>query len=430
MTNQSLYERRKNAMGPAYEHFYEKPLHLVKGEGVWLWDVDGDKYLDCYNNVASVGHCHPHVVEALHRQASTLNTHTRYLHENVVSFAERLTSKLPDKLSVCMVTCTGTEANDLAIQMARIATGNNGCMINKYAYHGNSTLVRALSPSDRPEGEEAPDWLTEVEPPNVYRGPHVSGEANLGEKYAGYVADGISELKAQNNPLAAFMVDTIFDANGALIAPNDYLKRSLDLVHNAGGLMIADEVQAGYCRTGTNWWGFQNYDVVPDIVTMGKPMGDGHPLAAVITTPEIAAKFSEHHGYFNTFGGNPVSTAVGLAVLDVIENENLLANVADVGGYLEPKLRELATKYAFIGNIQGTGLFWGLDMVKSQETKEPLSQDQLRQMTSALAKRGVLLGSTGRYENVLKIRPPLIFSRANVDQLIHELDYVFSAFTP
>lgn len=429
MTNKSLYERRQKAMGPAYRHFYQEPLHLVKGLGVWMWDATGKKYLDCYNNVASVGHCHPHVVEALHDQAGTLNTHTRYLHENVVNFSERLTATMPDKLSVCMVTCTGTEANDLAVQMARMVTGQQGCMVNEHAYHGNSTLVRALSTSARYSNDARPSWLSVVEPPNSYRGPYRQGEGDLGLKYAGLVAGGITELESRGHALGAFMVDTIWDSNGALIAPQDYLKRTFEMVHDSGGLVIADEVQAGYCRTGENWWGFEKYDVIPDIVTMGKPMGDGHPLAAVVTTPEIAAKFADHYGYFNTFGGNPVSTAVGLAVLDVIENEKLLANVQEVGQYLAPKLHALADKYEIIGNIQGVGLFWGLDLVSSRETREPLSEHHLRTITSDLAKEGILLGSTGRYENVLKIRPPLIFSRNNVDQLIQGLDTVFSRFT-
>ena len=272
--------------------------------------TSGNKYLDCYNNVASVGHCHPYVVEALCAQAKTLNTHTRYLHDAVIRFSERLTEKLPGDLSVCMVVCTGTEANDLAVQLARAATGRDGCMVTEHAYHGNSTLVRELSTSEHKSGAPRPSWLAAIEPPNTYRGPYREGETDLGEKYADLVADGIETLHQHGQQLAAFLVDPIWDSNGVLIPPQDYLKRASETVHAAGGLVIADEVQSGHCRTGAHWWGFENYGIVPDIVTMGKPMGDGHPLAAVITTPEIASRFAAHADYFNTFGGNPVSSAV------------------------------------------------------------------------------------------------------------------------
>ncbi|MDH3380263.1 MAG: aminotransferase class III-fold pyridoxal phosphate-dependent enzyme [Gammaproteobacteria bacterium] len=425
MTNQQLIERRRKALGPAYSHFYDKPLHLVKGQGVWMWDDQGKRYLDCYNNVASVGHCHPHVVEALCGQARTLNTHTRYLHENVVGFAETLASKMPGELSVCMPVCTGTEANDLAVQIARVATGRHGCIVAEHSYHGNSTLVHDLSTSER-FGDPDPDWLATVEPPDTYRGPFREGENDLGAKYAGLVSKSIQKLEARGHQLAVFMVESAWENQGIMQAPQDYLNHAAAFVRDAGGLVVADEVQSGYCRMGAHWWGFKHYDIIPDIVTLGKPMGNGHPLGAVVTTPAIVEKFAERYEYFNTFGGNPVSAAVGQAVIEVIDNENLLANATEVGAYLEGQLQELADRYDMIGELRGRGLFWGLDLVSDPDTREPISKEELRRITTDAAKQGTLVATMGRYGNVMKIRPPLVFSRDNVDHLINALDTVFA----
>ena len=276
MTEQQLLERRKKALGPAYRLFYRQPVHLVRGEGVWLYDANGRKYLDCYNNVASVGHCHPHVVGALSRQAAMLNTHTRYLHENVVHYAERLGASLPGDLSVCMFVCTGTEANDLAFRIARTVTGNDGAIVMENAYHGNSMVVTELSTEEYPAAER-PDYLEAAEPPNPYRGSFRYGEADLGASYAGCVGDAIGRLARRGHKPAMFLCDAIFDSNGALTAPPGYLQSVYGQVRAAGGLCVADEVQSGLCRLGDHMWGFEDSDVVPDIVTMGKPIGDGHP---------------------------------------------------------------------------------------------------------------------------------------------------------
>jgi len=425
MTTDSLIKRRNRAMGPTYELFYQQPVHLVRGKGVWLYDADGREYLDCYNNVASVGHCHPHVVDALSRQASTLNTHTRYLHENVVEYAERLGDTLPGELGVCMFVCTGTEANDLAFRIARTVTGNEGAIVTERAYHGNSLVVTELSTAEYPAAEQ-PDYLEAIEAPNPYRGSYRYAEPGLGEKYAAFADTAISNLANRGKSPAIFMCDNIFSSNGILTPPPGYLQGVYRRVRAAGGLIVADEVQSGLCRLGDHMWGFEDSGVVPDIVTMGKPLGDGHPLAAVVTTPAIAAEFARKFDYFNTFGGNPVSAAVGMAVLDVIERENVLQNVHDVGAYLGQGLKALALQCDRIGDVRGKGLFYGVELVSDQDSREPAT-NPARRVVEDLRKNGVLLSSTGAFNNVLKIRPPLVFSKANADVLLEKLEHALSA---
>jgi 4-aminobutyrate aminotransferase-like enzyme len=403
----------------------------VEGAGVWVTDADGNRLLDCYNNVPSVGHCHPRVVEALHRQASLLNTHTRYLHPGVIELAERLGVSLAGELSTCFFVCSGTEAVDLAVEIARVATGNEGVVVTESSYHGNSSLVSKLSTDSYPASDR-PDWLGVIEPPNTYRGPFresdASATAALGERYAGLLDDEIRHLADRGHRPAALMVDTSWDSNGVLVAPEGYVPQCAEIIRSAGGLVIADEVQAGYCRLGQNFWGHDNYDLVPDIVTIGKPMGAGHPVAAVVTTPAIAATFAERRSYFNTFGGNPVSAAVALAVLDVIEDEALLANSASTGALLGDGLRELADRHEVIGNVAGSGLFWGLDLVSDRTIREPIAYADGRRLATDLRHDGVLIGLTGRHNNVLKIRPPLVFGREHVDELIGVLDSRLASF--
>lgn len=424
-----LLARRARALAPAYQLFYDDPVHLVRGEGVWVFDAEGERFLDCYNNVPSVGHCHPRVVGAIAEQAGLLNTHTRYLHEHVVRLGERLGSMLPGDLGVCFFVCTGTEANDLAVEIARTVTGHRGVVVTEAAYHGNSALVSKLSTDGYPASER-PDWLGVVEPPNTYRGPFRDGEDGLGEKYAALIDVELQALDARGHRPSALMVDTSWDSNGVLIAPSDYVQRSADIIRHRGGLLIADEVQAGYCRLGEWFWGFERYDVVPDIVTIGKPMGAGHPIAAVVTTPTIASAFAERRSYFNTFGGNPVSAAAGLAVLDVIEDESLLANSTDVGRSLGLGLAELGARHDVIGRVQGDGLFWGLDLVTDRTNREVLSYGDGKRLVTALRRDGILVGLTGRFNNVLKIRPPLVFGRDHVDHLLAVLDTRLGTFQP
>jgi 4-aminobutyrate aminotransferase-like enzyme len=426
MNESELLKRRHRALAPAYELFYEEPVHIVRGEGVWLFDADGRRYLDCYNNVPSVGHCHPRVVEAIATQAGLLNTHTRYLHEKVVQLAERLGTKFSENLSACWFVCTGTEANDLATQIARVVTGHYGMVVIEGSYHGNSDLVLKLSTDSYPP-RDRPDWIAAAEAPNTYRGAFRAGSEGggdevLAERYAASVAEAVEGLAARGYRPAAMLVDSSWDANGVLIPPTGYLARAATIVRAAGGLVIADEVQAGYCRLGDTWWGHERYDVVPDIVTLGKPMGSGHPVAAVVSTAEIAAAFGEHSDYFNTFGGNPVSAAAALAVLEVIDEEGLHENARQVGRHLGQGLAALASDHEIIGHVQGSGLFWGIDLVSDRESRWPIDPAEAKHLVTAIRRAGVLMGLTGSHGNVLKVRPPLPFSRDNADHALEVID--------
>jgi 4-aminobutyrate aminotransferase-like enzyme len=425
----ALRRRRTASLAPSYQMFYDEPVHLVRGEGVWVYDADGNRYLDCYNNVPSVGHAHPRVVQALGDQSALLNTHTRYLHENVVELAERLGALLPGELGTCYFVCTGTEANDLAVQIARTVTGNHGVIVTESSYHGNSDLVGKLSTDTYPAADR-PDWLGVVEPPNMFRGPVDLRQPDVdpGQRYAEFVIEAADRLDHEGHGLATMLVDSSWDSNGVLLAPHDYLVRTSEIVRSRGGLVIADEVQSGYCRMGTHFWGHTHYDITPDIVTIGKPMGAGHPVAAVVTTPEIAAAFAERRNYFNTFGGNPVSAAVALAVLDVIDDERLLENATSTGAALGVGLVDVANRHEIVGAVQGRGLFWGLDLVTDRATREPIAYADAKRLATMLRGRGILAGITGRYSNVLKIRPPLVFRPEHVDLLVTELDSLFDGF--
>lgn len=416
----SLRERRARALGPSYRLFYDRPVQLVRGEGAWLWDAEGRRYLDCYNNVASVGHCHPHVVAALTRQAATLNTHTRYLHDNVVRYAERLAGKFPAGLSVCYFVCTGTEANDLAIRIARVVSGHEGVVVSDDSYHGNSNVVGAASTCMYPKSEQ-PAWLATVPPPDGYRGEYRYGTPDLGTKYAAKIDGAIAGLQGRGQGAAAWLCDVIFDSNGTILPPPGYLDYTARAIRAAGGLYIADEVQSGFYRTGDEMWGFRYADAVPDIVTLGKPIGDGHPIGAVVTTPAIARKFAEKFSYFNTFGGNPVSAAVGMAVLDVLEREGVQQNVIAAGRVFEAGLAKLAARFPLVADVRGKGLFWGLEIVRDHATRAPAVAEADRVM-NLLREDGFLLGRTGAFDNVLKIRPPLVFTPEQARMLLEGLD--------
>ncbi|MEJ2016174.1 MAG: aminotransferase class III-fold pyridoxal phosphate-dependent enzyme [Limibacillus sp.] len=426
MNDEMLLRRRETVLGPCYFHFFERPLHLVRGEGVWLWDSSGRRYLDCYNNVPSVGHCHPTDVEALSNQAATLNINTRYLHENIIRLGERLVAKLPPALDTCMFVCTGSEANDLAVQMARRFTGRQGCVVTEGAYHGNTHLVLQLSPGSYPQNDR-PDWLGVIEAPDSYRG-RFRGD-NAGSQYAEEASRVIDTMIQKGHPPAAMLVDSIWDAPGPLRAPDHYLDTLCEKMKSVGGLVIADEVQSGYCRLGDHWWGFEHYGVEPDFVTMGKPMGDGHPLAAVITRRQIADVFAKETGYFNTFGGNPVSTAAGNAGLDVIDGEGLLTTVGDSGRYLTEKLKALAERHSCIGAVTGRGLFQGLDLVKDPETKAPFSSHALKRIATLIAEEGVLVGTSGLHGQTIKLRPPLPFKRQHADIASDAVDRALTRYS-
>ena len=428
MKEQQLIARRKKTLGPTYQNFFDEPLHLVRGAGTALWDADGRQYVDCYNNVVSVGHCHPQVVEALCTQAATLNTHTRYLHEGIVELGEMLVERLPGDIEICVFTCTGSEANDLAAQIARHVTGQQGVIVTEASYHGVSELTRRLSTDSYPP-EDRPDWLAVIEPPNLYRGPYHRDDPEAGQKYLELARRELDRLEQRGHKPAAVMIDLVWDSNGPLVAPTDYVLGLCAEVRKRGGLVIADEVQSGYCRNGQDWWTSDVYGFEPDILTCGKPMGAGHPLALMATTRDIATDYSRQYHYFNTFGGNPVSAAVGKAVIDVIENEGLMQNARDTGAYLEAGLRELARRHALIGDVQGCGLFWGLDMVSDADSRQPLARQQMRHLGSLVVEQGVITGTSGRYGQVLKLRPPLPFSRSDADKTIAAIDAALERFS-
>ncbi len=412
----AMIERRRNLLGSAYRLFYDEPVHIVRGEGVWLYDADGNNYLDMYNNVPHVGHCHPHVVEAIAKQLATLNTHTRYLHENVIELAERLTGKFPSGLDNVMFSCTGSEANELALRIARTVTGGTGIIVTDFAYHGNTKAIHEISTEDIPQ-DEVPDYVVTVPSPDTYRD-------ELGEDdYRNHVTAAIDTLRSRGIRPAAFIIDTIISSGGVLTPPAGYLKNAAEVVRDAGGLFIADEVQPGFARTGENFWGYEVDDFVPDIVTVGKPMGNGHPIAATIASSELIDEFSTHSHYFNTFGGNPVSCAAGLAVLDVIEQEDLQQNALTTGQYLTDGLATLAEKHAAIGDIRGSGLFKVVELVTDRESRTP-AKDLAVTVVNALRSRGILIGSIGPHDNILKLRPPMVFGREHADFFLDVLDGV------
>ena len=418
---QALIDRRAKALGPAYRLFYDTPLHPVRGEGVWLYDADGKRYLDAYNNVASVGHCHPHVVGAIARQAAILNTHTRYLHEGVLDYAERLLATMPAALGHAMFTCTGSEANDLAMRIARAHTKADGLIVTRFAYHGVTASIAEASPS-LGAFVQLGHAVRTVPAPDSYR---IAPDA-IGTAFANGVREAIADLKAHNIRPAALLVDTVFSSDGIFTDPPGFLAEAVEAIREAGGLFIADEVQAGMGRTGDALWGFQRHGLVPDIVTMGKPLGAGHPLGGLTVKPDVLAAFGRECRYFNTFGGNPVAMAAGMAVMDVIEDEALMANAQNVGRYLRTRLSELATRHELIGDVRGAGLFIGVELVTDRASNTPATAETAR-IVNALRERGVLLSGTGPHANSLKIRPPLVFSQANADLLVDTLDEVLTA---
>lgn len=418
-----MIERRRNLLGPAYALFYQEPLHLVRGEGVWLYDTDGRKYLDMYNNVPHVGHCHPQVVDALQQQIARLNTHTRYLHDNVLDYAERLTGKLADGLDTAMFSCTGSEANELALRIARTVTGGSGIVVTEFAYHGNTQATHEISTSEF-AAEDRAEHIVAVPFPDTYRGEFRG--AGAGEEYAGYIAQAIDELGRRGIKPAAFIIDTIISSGGVVEPPPGYLRKAAEIIRKAGGMFIADEVQPGFGRTGRYFWGYEVDGMVPDIVTMGKPMGNGHPLAATITRREIVDEFAASGRYFNTFGGNPVSCAAGLAVLDIIEQEGLQENARVVGEYIIAGLQDLARKHEVIGDIRGNGLFIAVELVKDREQREPAT-DYTVDVVNGLKNRGVLTGSIGPDENILKLRSPMVLSKDNADYMLEVFDQVLTA---
>ena len=426
MNRDEILAARRRHIGRSLGTLYDEPLHVVRGSRQYLYDETGRAFLDAVNNVCHVGHCHPAVVEAAQKQIAVLNTNTRYLHENIVRYAERLTSTMPDPLSVCFFVCSGSEANDLALRLARTQTNHTDVIVIEGAYHGNTVSLIEISPYkfDSPGGSGAPHHVHKVAMPDTYRGPYKDPE-DAAQLYANHIGDVLQEVQAAGRQVAAFFCESILGCGGQIVLPKNYLKQAYAQVRNAGGVCVADEVQVGFGRVGSHCWGFETQDVVPDIVTLGKPMGNGHPLAAVVTTPKIAESFDNGMEYFNTFGGNPVSCAIGLAVLDVIESERLKENALEVGGCLKDDLKGLMNKHQLIGDVRGEGLFLGLELVLDRKTLAP-AVEEAAQVAERMKERGVLIGTEGPRRNVLKIKPPMVFNRSNAGFLVDVLDRVLT----
>jgi 4-aminobutyrate aminotransferase-like enzyme/Ser/Thr protein kinase RdoA (MazF antagonist) len=417
---------RKERMGPNLSLTYRKPLKLVRGWMQYLYDDEGRRYLDAVNNVPHVGHSHPRVVRAAQEQMAVLNTNTRYLHENIVRYAERLCATLPEPLRVCFFVNSGSEANELALRLARAHTGRKEIIVLDGAYHGNTTSLVEISPYkfDGPGGAGAPVHVFKAPLPDMYRGRYKKGGPQVGDEYAQHVAEIIERLRKSGGRIGAFISESLPSSAGHIIPPAGYLKKVYEHVRAAGGVCIADEVQVGFGRTGTHFWAFEGQGAVPDIVTLGKPIGNGHPLGAVVTTLEIAESFANGMEFFSTFGGNPVSCAVGMAVLDVLAEEKLQAKALCVGTRLMDGLRVLMEKHSLIGDVRGMGLFIGVELVRDRITLAPAA-DEAAYIANRMKDCGILIGTEGPLHNVLKIRPPMVFSEANADFLLTTLDGIF-----
>ena len=396
-----LMEARRRLLGGNLSVAYEKPLHIVRGAMQYLYDAEGRQYLDAYNNVAHVGHCHPEVVAAGQRQMEVLNTNTRYLSDLVLEYAEKLTATLPQSLSVCFFVNSGSEANELAIRLARAHTKAREMIVLAHAYHGNTTTLIDISPykHDAAGGEGAPACVhTAKLPASAEDADHV-----------------IEIIKILEAPLCGFIAESMPSVAGQIVFPDGYLNQVYDAVRAAGGVCIADEVQTGFGRTGTDFYAFEKYQVIPDIVVLGKPIGNGHPIGAVITTRAIADSFDNGMEFFSTFGGNNVSCAIGLKVLEVVQQENLQAHALRVGNHLLQRLHELDQRHKVIREIRGSGFFLGVELVHDASD-----------VVNRMRERGILMGTEGPLHNVIKIRPPMPFSESDADQLVEKLDEVLS----
>ena len=413
----NLMARREAVLGPNVSTFFENPVHLVKGEGVWVWDADGRKYLDCYNNVPHVGHCHPNVVAAIAAQAAILNTHTRYLHDGIIDYAERLTAKFQPQLNQVIMVCSGSEANDIALRMAQAMTGKTGIISTDNTYHGNTMAVSQLSSRKPPIGGYAAN-IRHVTAPDTLRpvGGNTAGQA---EAFAREIQIAIDDLEASGHGFSGFLFCPTFANEGLPNLPQDFMQPAAKVIHAAGGILIADEVQPGFGRSGDTWWGHDWLGLSPDVVTLGKPMANGHPVAAVVARAEVMAAFRNAFGYFNTFGGNPVSCAAAAATLDVIENENLVANAKTIGVEFLQNLQGL--DHTSIASTRGRGLFIALELETDGVADEALAAHVVEYARN----NGMLMGRTGRNRNVLKLRPPMPFSAENATLATEILNRAF-----
>lgn len=420
---QKNIRRRDKSLGPGYRLFYDTPLEIVRGKGVTLFDRDGNDYLDVYNNVPSVGHAHPKVIAAVHEQMQTLNTNTRYVQESILDYSEQLLFTFPAELGHVMFTCTGSEANDLAMRVAKYATGNQGIIVTSGAYHGLTTEVASFSPSlgiGVPLGAN----VRVIDAPDSLRYPLDQG--SLEEHLRNQVRAAIADLHRHGIGVAAFIADSIFSSDGVFAGPPGFLRPIVEEIHAVGGLYIADEVQPGFGRTGEEWWGFQRHGIVPDIVTIGKPMGNGIPVAAAIFKPELLVEFGKNIRYFNTFGGNSVAIAAAQAVLDVIREESLIDNALKVGGKIITGLRDLTQGLDQVAEVRGSGFFIGVDLVTDQSTLSP-DGEAAAGIVNALRQDRILISACGAQGNVLKLRPPMPFSSDDADRLLEALGHAFKA---
>jgi 4-aminobutyrate aminotransferase-like enzyme/Ser/Thr protein kinase RdoA (MazF antagonist) len=427
---ETLAARRK-LLGANLSVAYDDPVKVIGGSMQYLFADDGRRYLDAYNNVPHVGHCHPRVVRAGQQQMAVLNTNTRYLHDLINEYAAELCQTLPEPLSVCYFVNSGSEANELALRLARAYTKQRDLIVLEHAYHGNTTTLIDISPYKHsgPGGEGAPAWVHTAPIPDLYRGLYRGNDAQAAGKYAQHVIEIIEHLRAHGVGLSGFIAESLPSVAGQIVFPNGYLAKVYEAVRAAGGVCIADEVQTGYGRIGTHFWGFESYDTVPDIVVLGKPIGNGHPIGAVITTPEIAASFNNGMEFFSTFGGNTVSCAIGLAVLEVVHEEALQGHALKVGKQLLTGLGALMDAREIIGDVRGSGLFLGVELVGNRETREPATAEATM-IVNRMRAAGILLGTDGPFHNVLKIRPPMPFSEADSHFLIDTLDGILAAEFP
>lgn len=417
---------RRRYIASSQRHYYREPMNLVRGRDVWFYDEDGRAYLDSLNNVTHVGHAEPRVTAAAARQLRKLNTNSRFVYPQIASYTEKLVATLPDPLEVVFLVCTGSEANDLALRIARQVTGRQHVVNIDGAYHGNTGWVTGISPNryKGPGGQGAPSTTHEVTIPDRYRGAFGYHDPQAGPKYAALAASVIDRITGDGRAPAAFIAESLMGTAGNIVHPAGYLAGAFAAARRVGALCISDEVQVGVGRLGP-WWGFQLQDVVPDIVTMGKPLGNGHPLAAVVTTREIADAFDTGMKYFNTFGGNPVSCAIGEAVLDIVEGDGLRTRAVEVGAYFAQALRQLQAHHELIGDVRGEGLYLGVELVRDLKTKEP-GREEAFAVTEMAKERGVIVFPNGGHDNVLKIKPPMTFQRHHVDLYVDALDDILS----
>ena len=418
-----IFKLRKAHLGPSLSMSYDEPLHIVKGFGQYLYDSEGKCYLDAVNNIQHVGHSHPKIAKVAEKQFKNLNTNTRYIDETIVKYAKALTDKLPENLDVCFFTNSGSEANDLALRIARTITNSNQTIVLGAGYHGNLSSLVDISPykHEGPGGAGAPDFVHTIPRPDKFRGKY-RGD-NTVDAYVSEVSKIIDNIKQNKKNVSAFMVESLMGCGGQIVLPESFLKKTFKLINDVGGINIADEVQIGFGRMGSSFWGFETCDVIPDIVTLGKSMGNGHPIAAVVTTKEIADKFNNGMEYFNSFGGNPVSCSIGNEVLNIIEDEDLQKNALEVGSYLITQLRTL--DHPLIGDIRGIGLFVGIELIKNKELLSPATSEA-KLIENHMKDHGILISTDGPDHNVLKIKPPMIFNHENADELVYNLSSILN----